>query len=84
MKDNKENVPKEKEKIKVPLKPCTLKELAQIYGVNKRTFLRWLKPLKKELGERNGNYYSIAQVKIIFSELLLPSYIEVAQQKITN
>ena len=84
MKDNKENLPKEKEKIKVPLKPCTPKELAQLYGVNKKTFLKWLKPLGQELGKRNGNFYSIAQVQIIFSELLLPSYIEVEQQKITG
>lgn len=82
MKDDKTNEPKEK--IKVPLKPYTLKELAQLYKVDKRTLLRWVKELKQDLGKRKGYYYSIAQVKIIFSELLLPSYIEVEQQKITN
>ena len=86
MKDNKTNLPagqadEPKEKIKVALKPYTIKELAKIYGVCTKTFRRWINPIKKEIGERNGWFYSIAQVKIIFSELLLPSWIEVEQQK---
>ncbi len=82
MQNEKQKEPREK--IKVELKPYTIKELAQIYGVTTKTFRKWLSPLKKEIGERRGWFYSIAQVKTIFSELLLPSYVEVdiEQQKI--
>ena len=72
----------EKQKIKVELKPYTLSQLAKIYGVSRVTFRKWIKELKAELGKRSGNYYSIPQVKIIFSEMLLPSFIEVETEKI--
>jgi len=82
MKNEQPNAPdskegEQKEKIKVPLKPYKSKDLAKIYGVCGKTFHKWVKELKKEIGKRNGYYYSIPQVKIIFSELLLPSWIEV-------
>lgn len=58
---------------KIPLRPYTLKELAILYGVNKRTFKAWLKPHEEEIGEHDGWYYLIPQVKIIFARLGLPA-----------
>jgi len=34
--------------------------------------LEWLRPFKEEIGPRAGNFYTIAQVKIIFKKLDLP------------
>jgi hypothetical protein len=61
---------------KIQLKPYKLAELCGIYEVSKPTFRKWINELK-ELGKRNGHYYSIPQVKIIFANLLLPTYIEI-------
>lgn len=56
----------------ISLKAYTVGELADIYGVDWRTFKRWLVPFKEEIGERNGRYYTINQVKIIFEKIGLP------------
>lgn len=69
------------EKNKIPsehvvyIKPYLTKDLANIYGVSKKTMIRWLKRIQHELGERQGNYYSIPQVRVIFKTLDLPSYV---------
>jgi len=57
----------------VPLKPYTMKELAMLYGVCKRTFKKWLTPYEKEIGDHNGRFLTIAQVKVVFNKLGLPS-----------
>ena len=57
----------------IPLKPYTLKELAQIYGVSTITMRSWTKAFIRELGEKRGRYYIIPQVKMIFDNLGLPS-----------
>ena len=44
-------------------------ELALEYGVCVRTLNRWLKPFADEIGEKNGNYYTTAQVRIIFEKI---------------
>lgn len=63
-----------KETIRIPMKPYTTKELIQIYGnISRNTFKNWLEPIQELIGERRGYYYSIRQVKIIFSVLQLPS-----------
>lgn len=61
------------EKEIVPLKKYNLKQLSELYGVNKRTMARWLKPFETEIGKRIGYYFSVAQVKTIFQKLDLPS-----------
>ncbi len=60
----------------IDMKPYMLKELAAIYGVDKRTFLKWIKPYNEEIGQRIGHYYNINQVKIIFWKLSLPNTIK--------
>lgn len=61
----------------IKIKRYKLRELAGIYEVNRKTFRGWLDKFKAELGAREGHYYSISQVKLIFSKLELPSYVKV-------
>jgi transposase len=54
------------------IKAYSTKELANIYGVCEKTFKRWLAPFQQELGKRQGRYYNVAQVKVIFCKLGVP------------
>jgi hypothetical protein len=58
------------------IKPYTQKELSSLYGVCKQTFSKWLIPFKEQIGERNGHFYSVEQVKVIFSFLGVPESLE--------
>ena len=60
--------------IRVEIRPYKFKELAALYKTSPNTFRRWLNRFKDKLGELDGHYYSIKQVKIIFNELNHPSY----------
>lgn len=61
---------------KLHLKPYSLMELSRIYGVNFRTFRKWLLPFQDVIGVRVGRYYSVAQVRKIFDVLGTPGIIE--------
>ena len=54
------------------LKPYSKKELAKLYGVSDRTFVKWLTPHIDSIGTRQGWYYTIAQVEMIFAKLGKP------------
>jgi hypothetical protein len=56
----------------IEIKPYTHKELSGIYGVSKPTFTKWLLPFQDQIGERQGHFYTISQVKVIFDKLGLP------------
>lgn len=56
----------------IPLKCYTSTQLAEIYEVCPKTFRKWLKPFKAEIGVRVGFFYSIKQVAIIFEHLGVP------------
>jgi hypothetical protein len=56
----------------VAIRPYSIGELAQIYGVDYRTLKKWLKPLSRKLGKKRGRYYSIDQVCFIFQRLKIP------------
>ena len=60
----------------IPLKPYSVTDLARIYGVCNRTFKKWVNEIK-EVGPKNGRYYSIPQVKIIFGNLQVPTQITI-------
>ena len=60
----------------IQLKPYSLRELAKLYTICDRTMKKWIKPFEQEVGEKNGRYYTVSQVKIIFDKLGLPSEIE--------
>ncbi|AXY73639.1 hypothetical protein D3H65_06435 [Paraflavitalea soli] len=54
------------------IKPYTHKELSDLYEVCKQTFTKWLRPFKAQIGERQGHFYSVGQVRIIFDCLGVP------------
>jgi hypothetical protein len=56
----------------IDLRPHNLKELSALYNISYKTLKKWLKPFDKELGERIGYYYTIPQVRKIFSLLGFP------------
>ncbi len=63
----------------IKLKAYSIAELARIYEVDPRTLKKWIKPFEEQIGTKQGRYFQIPQVKIIFKKLDLPTNI-----KITN
>jgi len=61
---------------RVFVKPYSSKELAGIYGVGKKTLHRWMEPFENEIGKKHGRFFTVAQVKIIFSRIGLPGTID--------
>ena len=70
------NIQEQEGKELIPLRRYSIKELSALYHVHKSTFLGWLKPFQKDIGQRDGHFYTIAQVKIIFQKLDTPSLSE--------
>lgn len=58
---------------KAMIKPYNLSEMAKLYGIDYRTFKRWIKPYSKRIGKINGRFFSIEQVKTIFKYLGTPT-----------
>ena len=54
------------------LKPYNHKQLADFYGVCWLTFQRWVKKHEQEIGKKQGHFYSIKQVLIIFKIFGMP------------
>lgn len=54
------------------IRPSSIKELAGIYGCCDKTMKKWIIPFLLEIGEKNGRYYSVVQVKVIFDKLGVP------------
>lgn len=61
----------------IKLKAYSITELARIYEVDPRTLKKWLKPFEEQIGEKQGRYFQIPQVKIIFKKLDLPTNIKI-------
>ena len=57
------------------VRPYKLKELINLYGVSRRTLLKWLKYYENEIGVRDGHYYNITQVRKISQYLSLPGIV---------
>ena len=56
----------------VPIRAYTVKEIAMLYRVCKQTFRKWIKPFEDEIGERNGHFYTVKQVRVIIEKLGMP------------
>ena len=56
----------------VPLKAYSKKELMHLYHIPEKTFRRWMGGIKDITGARNGRYYTIRQVELIFEYLGAP------------
>ena len=54
------------------IKPYSKSRLAKAYGIDLRTFNRWLKPLYKTIGMPYDRLFTPFQVKIIFQRFGLP------------
>lgn len=55
-----------------PLKPYSIKELAQCYGISYKVMRSWLAPVQKKVGKQIGKCFNISQVKTIFDHLGWP------------
>lgn len=53
----------------IRIKAYTMQELAQLYQVNDRTIRRWLKPFRQEIGKREGHFFTLKQIRIIFEKI---------------
>ena len=58
------------------IRPYSKKELTVMYKVSKKTMSRWLKPHLATIGTREGWYYNVKQVLIIFDLLGLPDSLD--------
>ena len=56
----------------VEVKPYCLIELCHMYQTSPKTFKKWLLPFAQEIGKKNGRFYSVLQVTLIFDKLGLP------------
>jgi len=65
------------EKKLIELKPYNVKELAIIYGVDRRTMKGWLKLHESAIGIKPGRYFTVLQVKTIFQRLGIPSQVQI-------
>lgn len=54
------------------IRPCTVRELAELYKLSYKVFKRHLKPFLSEIGPRNGHYYMMNQVMKIIEFLGIP------------
>ena len=62
----------EKEKNEFPIQTYSIKELARHYRVSPKTFMRYIRLLKIDLGQRLGNSFSPRQVRMIVDKLGKP------------
>lgn len=60
----------------VAIRPYSLTELAEIYGVSAHTMKNWIKRHEQSIGERVGRFYTTLQVKTIFEKLGFPDSME--------
>lgn len=60
----------------VEIKPYSLTELSQMYGISNRTMKNWLAPHSHVIGDKVGRIYNALQVKIIFERIGLPGKAE--------
>ena len=61
---------------KFVLRPYSLKELSDLYGVCTKTFNKWIEPFKASVGEKRGRFYTVNQVKTIIEKIGLPDIID--------
>ena len=54
------------------VRPYSTKELSGFYQVPGKTFLKWLRPFKPDIGSKRGRFYTVKQVEIIFERLGIP------------
>ena len=63
-------------RVKIKVRPYSIKELASIYEIGEKTLRKWLIPFHPELGEKRGRCYTVLQVEKIFFKLGIPYLLE--------
>ena len=58
--------------LKAEVRTYNLKELCDLYNMERRALNKSLQPLREKLGIKTGYYFSIRQVEIIFLHLGIP------------
>jgi hypothetical protein len=53
--------------------PLSSNHLAKLYGISRKTLYRWMAPFCEDIGQKNGRFFTTAQVKIIVQKLGMPS-----------
>jgi hypothetical protein len=66
------------------IKPYRIKDLAAIFDVNQQTLKRWMSKHPRQLGNRDGRYYSVHQVNYMIEVFGLPHKIPVESIIQTN
>lgn len=56
----------------VEVRSYSIGELSKLYDMSVKTMNRWLKPHTHVIGKREGRYYTVKQIQIIFDLLGLP------------
>lgn len=64
------------------LKPYNHKQLADFYGVCWLTFQRWVKKHEPEIGKKQGHFYSIKQVLLVFKIFGMPKRFRLSIQEV--
>ena len=60
---------------KIQIKTYSVKEVAVLYGISRKTLRKWLIPFAKEIGKRKGHLYNPKQMVVIFDKLGIPGEI---------
>lgn len=55
--------------------PLSSNQLARLYGISRKTLYKWMAPFCEEIGQKNGRFFTTAQVKTIVQKLGLPTEI---------
>lgn len=66
-----------KTKDEIMVKPYSISELSQLYGVSVKTFKKWLHPIKRKVGTKQGRFYTVKQTETLFNHLGLPYPLEI-------
>lgn len=62
----------------IGIKPYSKKELSYLYNISQKTLTRWMKPHLAAVGSREGRYYNMKQVHIIFDLFGVPGPLDTA------
>jgi hypothetical protein len=63
----------------IVIKPCSVAELAALYGVSVKIMRRWLNVTEPYTGKRRGRFYTAMQVATILRRLGVPGATEMTE-----
>ncbi len=63
----------------IVVKPCSVAELAALYGVSEKVMRKWLAVIEQHTGKRRGRFYTAMQVSCILRRLGVPGLSEIKE-----